>query len=209
MLRIVLRNFAVVFPLNMVITVGYVVLNRWPLGTPVELPMSAVDAALPFLPWTVVPYLLLLFSDLLLPLGLQDRALFRTALRGYTLGMVANFAVWATFPTTYPRPAAPTDDSWTSALYRYICTLDTPVTCLPSAHITMPAVGCWALARQYPRARAFIWAGFAVMSLTILTTKQHYVADLFAGLLTAAAGIAASLWWERRAQRAAGAVSRL
>jgi len=53
-------------------------------------------------------------------------------------------------------------------------------------------IGCWALARGHPRWRWAIRFAFVPFALTILTTKQHYVVDLFGGLATATLGVWAS-----------------
>lgn len=198
MLRTVLRNALYVLPLNSAITGVYIALNRHPVLAPHILPLTFVDSATPLLIWTVFPYYLLLFSDILLPLLIKDREIFFDTLRGYSLAMILDAIIWTLYPTTYPRPEVALESSFTSAVYRTVVELDTPVCCLPSAHITIPAVGCWGLARQYPTMRPLIWITFSIFSLTILTTKQHYLVDLVAGLCSAALGVNLSLRWARR-----------
>lgn len=53
-------------------------------------------------------------------------------------------------------------------------------------------IGCWALAQENPRWRWAIRLALIPFLLTILTTKQHYVWDLFGGLATAVIGIVVS-----------------
>jgi hypothetical protein len=79
-------------------------------------------------------------------------------------------------------------DAW----YRWLTTIDTPANCFPSGHITAPVIGCWALAQERPRWRWPIRLAVIPFVLTILTTKQHYVWDLFGGLATAIIGIVLS-----------------
>jgi hypothetical protein len=188
------RNVPAVLLLALVNTAAYVALNRAHFVTPRALPLTALDRALPFWPWTSGPYLLLLFSDLLLPSLLIDRALFRRVVVAMLLSMTINLVLWALIPTVYPRPAAPPSTTWGAGLYNALMGLDTPANCFPSAHISLPTVTCWGVTRQYPRAAAGVWVGFAVLSLSILTTKQHYVADLLGGLVSGALAIASSRW---------------
>jgi len=193
------KNAHALLPLTAVLYLGYQVTNRVHLVTPRALPLTALDHAIPFLLWTVWPYFLLI-TLLFLPLGIRDRALFRRTLRAFTVAVCLNLLVWALLPTTYPRPPLPDDAGLTAFAYRWLCGLDTPANCLPSGHITSPAVGCWALAREHPRHRIWIWPAFGLLALSILTTKQHYVWDLPAGLATAALGVWASGWVRREAE---------
>jgi hypothetical protein len=196
------RNLRAIVPLAAVNTAGYLLLNAFPLGTPRHLPLTAVDRAIPFLPWTVWPYALLLLSDVALPLLLRDAAVFRRVLAAYGVAISCNFLVWAAFPTVMARPVPPAGDSLTEALYRLLVAVDGAGNCFPSGHVTIPAVAVWGLSLERPGLRAPLWAGLAVASLTILTTKQHYLVDLGGGFATAALGIFASgalLAWRARA----------
>lgn len=186
------RNLRVIVPIAVVNTSGYLLLNAYPLSAPRLLPLTWLDRAVPFLPWTVLPYAALLFSDVVLPLFLRDREVFRRMLVAYGLAIGANFLVWAVFPTAILRPPVPSGDSVAEALYRLLVAVDGAGNCFPSGHVTIPAVAVWGLALERPRLRVPLWGGLAVLSLTILTTKQHYLADLFGGLGTAALGIALS-----------------
>ena len=159
---------------------------------PRPLPLTVVDRAVPFLVWTVWPYAALLLSDLVLPLFVRDPRVFRRALAAYGLALGLNFLVWAAFPTTMHRPQVPGGGSPSEALYRLLVAVDGAGNCFPSAHVTIPAVAVWALARERPRWRAPLWAGLALASLSIHTTKQHYLADLAGGFATAALGVTAS-----------------
>ena len=189
-MRSALRNLPWVLGLACANSAAYVAMNRFHLRAPIELPLTALDHALPFLTWTVWPYMALLFSDIVLPPLIRDEALFRRWAWAFVASMVLDVIVWAVMPTVYPRPPLPLDGSRSSRLYGSLMGLDTPACCFPSAHISLPAVSCWALSRQWPRARVLIWAAFALFSLTILTTKQHYLLDLLAGLASGAFGVA-------------------
>lgn len=189
------RNAMILLPLTTLLYVGYQLSNRIHLAQPFELSMTAVDRAVPFLLWTVWPYFLLVLG-LFLPLGIRDRALFRRAMIAFTIAVCLNIAVWMLAPTVYPRPVQPEGHGLTGYAYRWLCSIDTPANCFPSGHITSPTIGCWALANERPMPRkVLIWSGLALLSITILTTKQHYFVDLFGGLATASIGIIVSGRW--------------
>lgn len=188
------RNLPTVLLLALFNTLIYGWLNTVHYVPPRALPLSGVDRALPFWPWTIWPYMALLFSDILLPPLISDRALFRRLVAGFLISIAIDGVCWAVVPTTYPRPPAPAGVDLSARVYDALMGLDTPANCCPSAHISLPTVTCWALSRQFPRAKAWVWGGFAVLAVTILTTKQHYFADLVAGLASGAVAVWATRW---------------
>ena len=169
----------------------YQLTNHYHLIPPRTLPLTALDQAIPFWPWTVVPYFVLI-GGMYLPALLRERAFFWRVMMALTVGVLINYTIFALWPTTFIRPPAPTGTAFYDAWYRWLTTIDTPANCFPSGHITAPALGCWALARENSRFRWLILIIFIPFALTILTTKQHYVWDLFGGLATAAIGIYAT-----------------
>lgn len=193
------RNLRVLTPLALVNAAGYVLLNHHPPREPVLLPLTAVDVATPFLVWTTWAYAVLLLSDLALPMCIRDTRVFNDAVRAFLVVLAVNLTVWAAFPTTYPRPPPPQGDSLSEQLYRLLMAADRPTNCFPSSHIAIPALSLWALGREHPRQAPWMWAVFALFSLSILTTKQHYLVDLFGGLGAAALGIRVSRAFSRRA----------
>jgi hypothetical protein len=189
-----------VVALTTVLYVPYVLSNHFPVFTPRELPLSALDHAIPFWTWTVIPYFLLI-GGMYLPALVPDRRAFSTAMLAILIGVVLNNLVFFLWPTTYPRPIAVAGDGIHSMIYGFLIAVDTPGNCFPSAHITAPAIGCWALGRQFPRWRWIIYLIFIPFALSILTTKQHYVLDLFGGLATAGIGIYAAKRFLSRNER--------
>lgn len=166
----------------------YQATNRYHLFPPVTLPMTPLDRAIPFWTWTVVPYFLLI-AGMYLPALIKDVSLFKRTLAAITIGVLINYTIFLLWPTTYPRPPLPDGDRFYDNWYRWLTVIDTPANCFPSGHITAPAIGVWAVSRQYPRWRWPLLILFGFLSVTILTTKQHYIWDLFGGLVTAAIGI--------------------
>jgi hypothetical protein len=188
------HNAQVVLPLGVVQTSGYLWLNHVPLGPSHTLPMTAIDGWIPLWPWTVWPYLALVASEVVLPLFVRRREVFRRLLVAYALAMTTAFSFYLFWPTSYPRGSAPTDASWHSAAYRWLVAVDRPECCFPSGHIIVPALGCWALWRDGRRCGTWLLAAFALCAPSVLTTKQHYLWDVFGGLAVAALSLAAARW---------------
>lgn len=171
-----------------VLYIGYLLTNHFQWFTPHNLPMTAVDEAIPFWPWTVIPYLFLILGMYLFAF-IDRRDDFFAALLALTIAVSINYSIYLFYPTVYPRPPLPTASGWVYDVYRWLVGIDSPANCLPSGHITTPAIGCWYLARHRPQLRWPLLALFTALALTTLTTKQHYVIDIPAGLLTAAIGV--------------------
>lgn len=158
---------------------------RFGLRAPRLLQPSAVDRAIPFLPWTIAVYLSQ-FAFLFLALWLQtnSRALTRTfaAIAVATILSCAIFVVW---PTAITRP--PVRNAAFDALWLF----DVPMNCFPSLHVALAAIA----ASFWPRRRwpAAIWA--AAIALSTLTTKQHYAVDVLGGVGAAAVAIVAARVW--------------
>jgi hypothetical protein len=176
------RNARLVLPFALLQSASYWLLNHYPLWSPRRLPLTMIDEALPFWPWTVWPYLALLLLAPLLPLLIQSEHNFRRLLLAYFLAIPATFAVFLLFPTEYVRPPAPLDDSPTSVVYRWLIAVDTEGCCFPSGHIVVPFLFGWGLLRDGRRWGMWLFGLVALLAPTILTTKQHYLWDLLGAL---------------------------
>lgn len=174
-------------------TSSYLLINYLPLRDPLILSQTVIDQLIPFIPWTIWPYLLLLLTDLVFPLLIVERRLFRFTMRAYAFTALISFAVWALFPTTLPRSSIiPHGDSISEIAYRLLISVDPPNNCFPSGHISIPTVLFWALGKQWPTYKIHLWLCFALLSVTILTTKQHYFVDLVGGLTAGVLGLGLS-----------------
>ena len=114
----------------------------------------------------------------------------------YALVLVqaAAAATYLVFPLRYPRAEsiahAAGADPLTAALVEAVHSLDAPVNCLPSLHVTSGLL-CMALVGRRTPPLAFAVGAVAFASIvSTLTFKQHYAIDLPAGALYAAVA-----WW--------------
>ena len=142
------------------------------------------ERAIPFLPWTIVPYWSI---DLLYGLSLftctDRRELDTHAKRLLTAQIVAVFC-FLLFPLTFTfeRPAV---DGVYGALFQVLGLFDKPFNQAPSLHVALMVI-VWA---QYARKvtgtawRALLHAWFALIGVSILTTWQHHFIDIPTGAL--------------------------
>ncbi len=187
------KRLIIIIVWTSILYVFYVITNRHQFFTPSFLPLSSIDQQMPFWTWTVVPYFMLIWF-MYLPALIDDQRLFWRAMVALTIGVVINYTVFVLWPTVIERPPVPTGTAFYDDWYRWLLIVDTPANCFPSGHVTSPVVGCWAFGRAFPKHRWWLWLIFLPFTLTILTTKQHYVWDLLGGLATAGIGI----WVTRR-----------
>lgn len=172
-------------------TAMYFIPQHWQFATPRELPLTALDRAIPFWPVTGVVYFgmfaLLLGTFFALREREQATRFLYASLLAQLLGMVC-FLLW---PTQYPRelfPLPASSGALGAALVNYVRATDAPVNCLPSLHVCTAALCVLALRGR--RGSGLATMVGAACALSTLTFKQHYVVDVIAG-----AALGAAAWW--------------
>jgi membrane-associated phospholipid phosphatase len=171
---------ALVVELGSYVMVGHATSNRH-----VEL-MSDFDRAIPFWPWTVWLYLPLfvLFFHVAVFLIRRWEVYFR-ALASLFLVSATAYVVFFFAPSTYPRPVVPRDGSLTGELFAFLHFLDPPNNTFPSLHVAMMLTIVLACIRDDPKRGKILLALAVWPALSIVTTKQHYIVDLFGGAVLA------------------------
>ena len=170
---------------GMVILSGYGLHKLEPFGPPHLLPLTAWDQAIPLLPWTIWLYgsetWTALLAWLTVPDALRGRRLFFSTILAGALCWVG----FALYPTTYPRELYPLPPGNTATLLEFadLRNSDTPSNCLPSMHVALAWSGALTWATWLGRGwfLPILWA--AGVSVATLTTKQHYLVDVPAGIL--------------------------
>lgn len=146
-----------------------------------------IDSAIPFLPWTIVIYFgCLLFWFFLYRLVAQlPREQADRFFCSNLLGKGICFLVFILFPTAITRPEVTGSSIW-DTLIRFLYRVDSPDNLFPSLHCMVSWL-CWAGVRgnrQVPLFWRFSTFTMAVLvCLSTLTTRQHVILDVFAGIL--------------------------
>lgn len=160
------------------------------------------ESAIPFVPWTIVPYWSIdLLYGLSLLICLTRRELDRHAQRLLAVQLVC-IAFFIAFPLrfSFDRPVA---DGMAGALFAALGAFDKPFNQAPSLHIALLVVIWVRLVRHCPRFwRPALHAWMLLIGGSVLTTYQHHFIDIPTG---AAVGFAV-LWAlpEERASPLAG-----
>ena len=204
--RSIQQNLRVLLPIAALQTAVYLTLNHWQWRPVRELPLSVVDGWFPFWPWTVLPYMLFFLGGFPVALTIRTDGVLRRAVTAYFLCLAMTVPIFFFWPTACPRPDLPTGgSSWDLTAYRWLTALDTPACSFPSMHIMLPTIVCWAVWAEGRRWAGWYIALMLLLSLTILTTKQHYAWDWLGGLSIAvvALWLASYIEQSRKASRAA------
>ncbi len=155
---------------------------------------TIVDRYVPFLGWTVWVYS---SEYVMLPLAfLLIRK--NNIARGLTLALgIAIFLsslVFFWFPTVMMRPKLQ-GSSLSEVAMRLLHWVDPPTNCFPSLHVSIMILLAIYLSKESKSWGIFSWILAVLVSISTLTTKQHYFVDILGGILVAWASVRLTGLW--------------
>ena len=167
------------------------------------------EKAIPFVPWTILPYLSIVIFFALSFLVRRERAAVDRHLHALAINLVLSVLCYVLMPLrfTFERPLP--DDVF-GLLFGLLSAVDLPYNRAPSLHISVLLI-LWvrfaALLQGWPRRLLGAW--FWLIALSVLTTYQHHVIDLPAGALVGLLSLAlASRWQVHRGLRLGACLTR-
>jgi protein-tyrosine phosphatase/membrane-associated phospholipid phosphatase len=141
------------------------------------------EQAIPFLPWTIVPYWSI---DLMYGLSFlacrTPREVNHHGLRLLSAQLIS-VTCFVLFPLRFSgeKPAA---DGVFGTLFDALAGFDLPYNQAPSLHISLLVIIWWVLVRRASPGRRMVWNAWALLvAASVLTTWQHHFFDLPTGLL--------------------------
>lgn len=165
---------------------GYSIPNHFHIFEPQQIPMTALDHAVPFMPWTIIIYMSEYLMFVLAYFQFNEEANRNKYIWAFIGQLFVSSIFFILFPTTYPRGAfpLPTDlHPFVYNLFAFLRTLDNPSNCFPSMHVSSCYLTAFAFMSKSESRRKFlvylVWATLVAMST--LPTKQHYFADVIGG----------------------------
>lgn len=161
----------------------YMSVGRADVARSTELLRTHLDDAIPFWPWTSFLYLPLYLAVFVLTLvATSNRRTFHRMLLAMALVGLAATLAHILIPATYPRPvlSAPYAD-FGERFMAFVQRIDPPSNVFPSLHVAHSTALSLMLLRDRPRAGRVALAMTFVLTLSTLTTKQHFLADLVSG----------------------------
>ncbi len=164
----------------------YIFIPELTRGRTLHVPELALDRVVPLRStWALIYGSLYLFV-IVLPVFVvrQDEQIRRTVL-AYLIVWITAYVCFLVYPTVAPRPAKVIGEGFGVWGLRFLYSADPPYNCFPSIHVAhsfVSALTCYRVHRGVG-----IAAGFcaALIGVSTLYTKQHYVLDVIAGIVLA------------------------
>lgn len=133
--------------------------------------------------WSLV-YLSLYFSCFVPLVVMRQEEQIRRTVLAYLLVWITAYACFLLYPTVLPRPPRQViGEGFSAWILQLIYPCDAPpYNCFPCLHVAQPVVAaltCYRVSRGVGLA-AGVWA--ALIAVSTLFTKQHYVVDVIAGV---------------------------
>jgi membrane-associated phospholipid phosphatase len=165
----------------------YILCNRYHLFEPRMLPMGWVDQNTPLMPWTVWVYLSEYVFFAAVYTCVKDLEKLNQYFYSFLALQTVSCVIFVLWPTTFPRELYPltADSSLTYSTFAGLRSNDRPSNCCPSLHVSAVYLSTFLFTRTRRGLFPFFFAWATAISLSTLTTKQHYLVDVVAGFLMA------------------------
>ena len=153
------------------------------LARSTELLRTRLDDAIPFWPWTSWFYLPVYAAIFVMAIaGFRRRAMFNRALKAVALVMFVGALGHVFVRAEYPRPVlSPPYPDLSHAFMAWVQRVDRPGNVFPSLHVAQTSTLALLLCRDRPvLGRVAVVMG-ALLALSTMTTKQHFIADVLSG----------------------------
>ena len=149
-------------------------------------PALAWDRAVPLQPtWALIYGALYVFLIALPVFVVREQEHIRRTFWAYVAVWVTAYVSFLVYPTVAPRPPELVGDGFSVWGLRFLYDADPPYNCFPSLHVAhsfLSALTCHRIHRRLGLA-ALVCA--SLVAVSTLFTKQHYIADVIAGILLA------------------------
>jgi membrane-associated phospholipid phosphatase len=163
---------------------AYALANQLTRGrTDVGTAVFAWERSIPFIDWTIVPYLSIVLFFAGAFFLCRDRAQLRVLVLRVLMVLAVSLACFALWPLRFTFERPPTAGV-IGALFDLLHYVDLPYNRAPSLHVSMVVI-LWALYAERLRGALRLAAGvwFGLIAVSVLTTYQHHVIDVPAGVL--------------------------
>jgi membrane-associated phospholipid phosphatase len=150
---------------------------------PLHAPYTALDRVMTLQPAWMLVYGSMYVFVLLPLLVVREPALFRQALKAYITVLVLAYVGFLAYPTISPRPAEVVAAGFGAWCLRLNYALDLRYNCFPSLHVAHSFVSALSAYRVHRGVGIAAVAWAALVGVSTVFTKQHYVVDAIAGAL--------------------------
>lgn len=186
------RDIIVIFGGIAIAMASYFFFNRLQPRSEPLLMNTWVDENLPLVPVFVVPYLsfhwLAMIVVPVLSLRVGGRRAFLTNGWAIIVSQAVLDVAYFFFQTEVPRKPVSGDDPFTWLLVNVVYGNDRPLNGFPSNHVTWTVVSIialWRIRHRIPRTARVLIPWFLLIIPATVFLQQHYVIDIYGGLLVA------------------------
>jgi membrane-associated phospholipid phosphatase len=172
----------------------YLVIAGRARGSAVHAPELALDRLLPLIPtWALVYGALYLFLIVLPVFVVQQEEMIRRTVWAYLTVWIVSYTCFLLYPTFAPRPDKVMGNGFAVWGLRFLYDADPPYNCFPSLHVAHSFVSALACYRVHHTLGLVAVSCASLVAISTLFTKQHYVADVIAGIFLAVVAYAVFL----------------
>lgn len=117
--------------------------------------------------------------------GYKDIPQMNKTLFGFILLTILSCAIFLIFPVSYPRELflLPLDNDISTILFRAMRSADKSNNCLPSLHVGLCFIFAYGYLKENKIKFYISFAISVIVSISTLTTKQHYIYDILTGFM--------------------------
>jgi membrane-associated phospholipid phosphatase len=170
---------------TMVMLTLYFISGTFHIGEPRFLPLTSFEMKIPFLIDSIWIYVMMypFLTWSLFSYRCEDN--FNHLLYSFVLVAMITFIIFQLFPVGYPREFYPLPHANTPSvnLFYKVRWIDSPMNCFPSLHVSLCYLFTFAHWSESKKAFWFSFVLTTLISISTLTTKQHYIADVVAGFI--------------------------
>lgn len=153
-----------------------------PFRSAVKLSPSLIDDAVPFLSWTIWIYHAQFFFLFVCVMTLKkDISISRTLYSMATASLIS-FLIFAIYPTVVPRDHL-IEGGLTKAAFDFLHMIDSQANSLPSLHVSLAWLAAFGVVDEYGKRGLIALTCALLITISTMTTKQHYFIDVLAGLV--------------------------
>ena len=160
----------------------YIVTNRYHFIDPVHLKITWLDSIIPFVPFMIPVYLSYLVGVFVFIACLRDEKELNEIFFLSHIQLLISVPFFIFYPVFYPRDMFYNANTVTSIFNQIWLWFDAGNNCLPSLHTANCMLGISYSLKLPLRIRCVIIPWAALVILSTLACKQHYVIDVAAGL---------------------------
>ena len=182
------RPYRVTLPMVVLVLLVpfYIFIPELTPGRTLHAPELALDRAISLQPvWALIYGALYGFLIVLPVFVIREEEHIRRTVYAYLFIWITAYLCFLLYPTVAPRPPHVTGDGFAAWGLRSLYSSDPPYNCFPSLHVAhsfVSALACLRIHRGVGIAAAFC---ALLVGISTLYTKQHYVADVLAGIALA------------------------